>query len=74
MPEESKLVVVYTAGYLEAQIIKSLLESEGIRAILQYESAGLVYGFTSGLGQTKVLVPEHFAQEARDILGTQGKR
>jgi len=69
LSRELKLVTIYTAGYLEAQIIKSRLESEGIPAILQYESAGLVYGFTvDGLGQAKVLVPEHLAREAREIL------
>ena len=50
--------------------MKSHLESEGIPSILQYESAGLVYGITvDGLGQTKILVPEHLAQEAKEILG-----
>lgn len=69
MPEEPKLVAVYTASYLEAQIIKSRLESEGIPALLQYEGIGLVYGITvDGLGQTRVLVPEHLAEEAREIL------
>ncbi len=64
-------MAICTAGYLEAQIIKSHLESEGIPVILQYESAGLVYGLTvDGLGETKVLVPEYFAQEAREVLGT----
>ena len=69
LSRESKLVAVYTASYLEAEIIKSRLESEGIPAILQYEGIGLVYGITvDGLGETKVLVPEHLAQEAREIL------
>jgi len=69
LSREPKLVAVYTASYLEAEIIKSRLESEGIPAILQYEGIGLVYGITvDGLGETKVLVPEHLAQEAREIL------
>jgi len=63
------LVAVYTASYLEAQIIKSHLENEGIPAILSYESAGLVFGLTvDGVGQVKVMVPEHLAEEAREIL------
>ena len=54
---------------MECQIIKSRLESEGIPAILKYESAGLVYGLTAdGLGETTVLVPEDLAQEAKEIL------
>lgn len=73
MAEKPKLVAVYTASYLEAQIIKSRLESEGIPALLQYEGIGLVYGITvDGLGQTKVLVPQHLAEEAREILQSEG--
>ena len=69
MSEELKLTAVYTAKYLEAQIVKGRLESEGIPAILQYESAGLVYGLTAdGLGETTVMVPEDLAEEAREIL------
>jgi len=37
---------------------------------LSYESAGLVYGLTvDGLGEVKIMVPEHLATRARDILG-----
>ena len=69
MSKELKLTAVYTAKYLEAQIVKGRLESEGIPAILQYESAGLVYGLTAdGLGETTVLVPADLAEEAREIL------
>ena len=70
MTEESKFVAIYTTSHMEAQIMKSHLESEGIPALLKYESAGLVCGLTvDGLGQTKILVPEHLAQEAREIIG-----
>jgi len=71
MSLEKQLVTVRTASYLEAQIIKGRLESEGIPVLLSYESAGLVYGLTiDGLGQVKIMVPEHLADEAREILGT----
>ncbi len=66
---KSQLVCVYTGSHMEAQVMKSHLESEGIPAILSYEGAGLVYGVTvDGLGETKVLVPAELADEARDIL------
>ena len=74
MSGESELVTVYVAKYMEAQIIKSRLESEGIPAMLQYESAGLVYGLTAdGLGETRVLVPVELAEEARRLLQTGGE-
>ena len=69
MPAEAKLVTVYTGTYLEAQVMKSHLESEGIPALLRYEGAGLIYGITiDGLGETSVLVPADLSQEAREIL------
>jgi hypothetical protein len=64
------LVTVRTAKYMEAQIIKGRLESEGIPVLLSYESAGLIYGLTiNGLGQVKIMVPQRLAEEAKEILG-----
>jgi len=69
MSTREQLVTVYTARYMEAQIIKGRLESEGIPVLLSYESAGLVYGITiDGLGEVKVMVPKHLAEEAKEIL------
>ena len=71
MDKEIRLVTVYIAdGKLEAEIIKGRLESEGIVAMLRYESAGLVYGLTvDGLGQVEVQVPPSLAQDAKEVLG-----
>jgi len=70
MSAGEQLVTVYTARYMEAQIIKGRLESEGIPVLLSYESAGLVYGLTvDGLGEVKIIVPGHLAEEAKEILG-----
>lgn len=71
MPKETIPVVVYVAqGMMEANVIKSRLESEGIPAILQYESAGsIVYGMMlDGLGEVRVMVPQSLAEEARKVL------
>ncbi len=70
MSADEQLVTVYIATQMEAQIIKGRLESEGIPVLLNYESAGLVYGITvDGLGEAKVMVPKRLAEEAREILG-----
>jgi len=70
MSSRQQLITVRTARYMEAQIIKGRLESEGIPVLLTYESAGLLYGLTiDGLGEVKIMVPEHFAEEAKEILG-----
>ncbi|MGA2670988.1 MAG: DUF2007 domain-containing protein [Dehalococcoidia bacterium] len=70
MSAREQLVTVRTAKYMEAQIIKGRLESEGISVLLSYESAGLVYGLTiDGLGEVKIMVPQRLAEEAKEILG-----
>jgi hypothetical protein len=70
MSAKERLVAVCTSRYMEAQIIKGRLESEGIPVLLSYESAGLIYGITiDGLGEVKVMVPEHLEEEAKEILG-----
>jgi len=69
MSAREQLVTVYTARHMEAQIIKGRLESEGIPALLSYESAGLIYGITvDGLGEVKVMVPKRLEKEAKEIL------
>jgi len=69
MSASEQLVTVYTAKYMEAQIIKGRLESEGIPVLLSYESAGLIYGLTvDGLGEVKIMVPKPLAEEAKEIL------
>jgi hypothetical protein len=64
------LVVVKIAqGELEASVIKSHLECEGIPAVLQYESVGRVFGLTvDGLGEIKILVPQELAERAKEII------
>ena len=64
------LTTVYTTfGQLKAQVIKAKLESAGIPTLLSYESAGVALGITvDGLGEVRVMVPDHLAQEARELL------
>ncbi len=65
-------VVVYIARTpLLGEIVKAKLESSGIHAALQYESAGRVLGLTiDGWGETKVIVPAEQADEAREVLAS----
>lgn len=56
-------------GSMEAEIIKSKLESFQIPVLLRFESAGHIFGITmNGLGKVKVMVPRSFLSEARKIL------
>jgi len=65
-------VIHIAQGELEANVIKSHLESEGIPVLLEYESIGRIYGITvDGLGMIKVLVPTKFVDEAKQIIEPQ---
>lgn len=70
MAKKKDLVVVHVAqGELEANVMKSHLESEGIPVLLKYEAIGRVIGLTvDGLGEVKILVPQEFAEQAREII------
>ena len=64
-----KYVVVFTGGWMEAQIVKGRLESVGIPVLLKYEAIGKVYGLTvDGLGKVEILVPEDLKEQALEEL------
>lgn len=67
MPEE--WVTVAVRDWMEAQLIKGLLESSGFLVRLQAEPLGKVYGLTvSPMGTVLVQVPEPAAEQARALL------
>lgn len=70
MAKESELVCVRHAQGIDlAQIYKSKLEALDIPVLLEYESAGLVFGITvDGLGEVRIMVPEPYAAEAEALL------
>lgn len=62
-------VVRTVQGLLKAHVVKTFLESHGIPAALDYESAGPALGITvDGLGEVRVLVPSERARRARRLL------
>jgi len=65
-----KLVEVYRArGEVEAQIVKSKLESYGIPSIIYSNAAPSVYAFTvDGMGEYKLMVWEELAEEAKQLI------
>ncbi|RLC73159.1 MAG: hypothetical protein DRI52_02355 [Chloroflexi bacterium] len=61
-----------TQGLLRADLIKGKLESAGIPALLDYESAGPVLGVTvDGLGEVRVMVPDALVEDARAVLAAE---
>jgi hypothetical protein len=63
-----KLTEVF--GHLEADVIKSFLEAEGVPVELFQESVGRhIYPTTiDGLGRVQLFVPKEKAEEARRLL------
>jgi len=68
--EDAKLVQVFRAAdNMQAQIIKSLLEANGIPCVLTGEAVSRIYPITvDGLGEVPILVREEDAQAARAVL------
>jgi len=75
MNKHEKLVRVYQgAGEAEALIIKSLLETNGIPCLLKSNAAPSVHVFTvDGLGEVEVMVSESRAEEAKRLIGEEGR-
>ena len=65
-----KLVEVWRAqGEVDAQMIRSILESSGVESMLQGESVRLTHGFTiDGLAEVRILVRGEDEARAREIL------
>jgi hypothetical protein len=67
---QSKFSIVATAsGKLEADIIKGMLEAQGVETMLSYEAAGTAYGLGVGpLARVEILVRDEQVPEAEAIL------
>jgi hypothetical protein len=68
--EEKHWEPVYDAnGQLEAEMLRGLLEAQGITVFLSQEGAGRAFGFTVGpMGLVQVLVPASQAEQAFEIV------
>lgn len=66
------LVEIWRAwGDTEAQLIRGLLEANGIDSALRGESTRLTHGFTlDGLAEVKILVNESEAARACELIAT----
>jgi N-methylhydantoinase B/oxoprolinase/acetone carboxylase alpha subunit len=67
--EEEWVLVDKIQGQLPAEIIKGLLEAQGIQVWLNAQGAARAYAVTVGtLGAVELLVPSSQADQARKIL------
>ncbi len=67
---DDKVVTVETvAGMLEAEILRGLLESAGLRVWLSHEAAGKAIGLGVGpLGEVNIVVPAEDEDQARRLI------
>lgn len=66
--------VCVAANDLEAQVVKSFLESNGIPVMLQGDAVSKVYGFTiGGMAEVRVFVPDALAAKAIELLESGGE-
>jgi hypothetical protein len=69
MSDEKWELITEVSGELQADLLRNLLEAQGIQVFLNQEGAGRAYGLTVGpLGQVQVLVPSHQSKEAQQIV------
>lgn len=69
MADETWVVVTSVSGEIQAEIIKGLLEAQGISVFLNQEGAGRAYGLGVGqLGEVQLLVPHTQEQAALQVL------
>ena len=70
MSNNERLVKVYQAvGEMEAQVIKGLLESNGIPCLLESAAARSVHVFTiDGMGEIRIIVRQSMAEDAKKLI------
>ena len=69
MNEKEMKLVWIAQGYLDAQIKKNYLVSQGIKPILYEESLGILYGLTNTpLGEVEIYVKPIDFEKAQDLL------
>jgi hypothetical protein len=69
MTEAKWELIANVSGELQADILRNLLEAQGIKVFLNQEGAGRAYGLTVGpMGEVQVLVPENQSEAARQVV------
>lgn len=60
----------HTHGEMEAQMVRALLDSNGIDVVFSGESLRLTHGFTiDGLAAVRILVRPEDAKRAQEVIG-----
>ncbi len=74
MADADDVEVLRVQGTINAEPVLAALRANGIPARTRGEALGSVYGLTlDGLGEVAILVPDAYAQRARDLLAAAGR-
>lgn len=69
MSEKKWVQVASIQAEVQAELLRGLLEAQGIPVLLSREGAGRALGLTIGpLGEVNILVPGEFQAEAKKII------
>ncbi|MEN8172763.1 MAG: DUF2007 domain-containing protein [Chloroflexota bacterium] len=69
MSEQKWVVVTTISGEMQAELMRGLLEAQGVPVLLVQESAGRTFGITnSPLGEVEILVAENRVEDAREVI------
>jgi hypothetical protein len=69
MPDENWESVAEVYGELQAELLRGLLEAQGVPVFLNQEGAGRAHGLNVGrLGMVQILVPTSASEHARQVL------
>jgi hypothetical protein len=67
--DQEWVIIEEIQGELQAQLLRGLLESQGIPVKLNQEGAGRAFGLTVGhLGVVQILVPIAFEKRGKQVL------
>ncbi|MDQ3964665.1 MAG: DUF2007 domain-containing protein [Actinomycetota bacterium] len=68
--DEEELVTVYTSGRMDAEVVRSMLESNGIEATIDNPGAVAAYPVNVGaMGEARILVNASDEAQARALIG-----
>ena len=69
MGEHTWKTIISVQGELQAEVMRGLLEAQGIPVNLSQEGVGRAYGFGVGpLSEVEILVPDNFAASALKVI------
>jgi hypothetical protein len=69
MGEHTWKTIISVQGELQAEVMRGLLEAQGIPVYLSQEGVGRAYGFGVGpLSEVEIMVPENFAKAALKVI------